>query len=70
MGNHGKAEQPHQVLSPVMRIEAALRDEEPHDRGSQPADDMQTQNPPHRLKAGEEYPRQMVDCHGDDRNQL
>ena len=65
-----KEKQPAGIFPNIARIVTALRDEKPHDRRGQPADDMQRKDIPDRLCPREDRPRQVVDRHGDDRDQL
>ena len=70
MGDQGKEEQSAGVFPNAARVPAALGDEKPHDRRRQSADDMKGKHIPHRLSPGEKRPCQVIDRHGDDRDQL
>lgn len=65
-----KQEKPADVFTDIVRVMAALRNEEPHYGSRQPANDMKRKYIPHMLKSRKERLRQVVDRHCTDGNQL
>ena len=70
MRNERENEQPDRVLFPVVRVVIPLRNEKPHDRRGESADDVQSDRPPLVRKPRFDRPDKMVDRHRDDRDQF
>lgn len=63
MREHGKDEEPEDVLSSVTGVVAAFGYEEPHYRGGEAADDVNHEHIPCSVGSRKESPPEMIDRH-------
>ena len=70
VGNDGKEEHPRRVFIHVPRVEEPLRHEITHRRHRDPADHVHHERDPFVRTARVDRPRDVVDGHGDDRDEL